>query len=341
MAINPTLPATREEPSKSVITAFEYTPEHFKVTHLKNVNECFHLGKDGQQVWLNIDGLKKSEVEKIGHGFDIHPLFVEDILSLGQRPKMDELNKIIFVLLNMLYFNDETLSVESEQVSIVLSKDMVISFQENPSRDVFNPVRERIKVEGSKIRISNADYLFYSLIDIIVDNYFIVVEKLAGSIELLEEAVIQEANTKTLARINFLRKEILFLKRNMAPVRELVNGILRSETTLINEKTEKYFKDIYDHILQANELVENYRDTMINLQDLYLSQVNLKMNEVMKVMAVVTCLLAPAAIVGGIFGMNFSKIPGSNDRYGFYFAVAIMLFIPLVMIWIFRRRGWF
>jgi magnesium transporter len=241
----------------------------------------------------------------------------------------------------MLYYNDDTASVETEQVSIVLGPSFVLSFQEDATRDVFNPIREKIKVAGSKLRLSGPDYLFYSLIDMIVDNYFIIMEKLGEKIEGLEEDITNRPDTTTLAKINMLRKEMILLKRNISPVREMVNGILRSESDLIDDRTEKYFKDIYDHIVQANELAENYRDMMINLQDLYLSNVNLKMNEVMKVMAVVTCLLAPATVIGGIFGMNFNRIPWLHNPDGFFIAVGLMLIIPVWMIWMFKRKGWF
>ncbi len=241
----------------------------------------------------------------------------------------------------MLYFNKEVGAVESEQISIVLGANFVLSFQEDASRDAFNLLREKIKIAGSKVRDYKADYLFYTLIDLIVDNYFLVMEQVGEKIEGLEEDIIHRADTKTLAKINLIRKEMIFLKRNISPVREMVNGILRSETDLIEEKTERYFKDIYDHIVQANELAENYRDMMINLQDLYLSNVNLRMNEVMKVMAVVTCLLAPATVIGGIFGMNFIRIPWLHNPYGFFIAVGLMLIIPVWMIWVFKKRGWF
>jgi len=241
----------------------------------------------------------------------------------------------------MLYFNEEGNCVEGEQISIVLGKDFVITFQEDATRDVFNPLREKIKVAGSKIRQSGADYLFYSLIDMIVDNYFLVMEKLGERIEALEEDIIRRADTRTLSKINMLRKEMIVLKRNVSPVREVINGILRSESNLVDDKTEKYFKDVYDHIIQANELAENYRDMMMTLQDLYLNNVNLKMNEVMKVMAVVTCLLAPATVIGGIFGMNFTRIPWLHNDYGFFIAVGLMLVVPVWMVFVFKRKGWF
>ena len=248
---------------------------------------------------------------------------------------------MLYCLLSMLYFNEKDRTVEAEQISIVLGVNFVISFQEDASKDVFNPLRDKLRIAGSKIRQNGADFLFYSLIDMIVDNYFIVMEKLGENIEMLEEDIIRRSDKQSLSQINMLRKEMILLKRNVAPVRDLVNGILRSESELIDDKTEKYFKDVYDHIVQANDLAENYRDMMINLQDLYLSNVNLKMNEVMKVMAVVTCLLAPATVIGGIFGMNFSKIPWLHNDYGFFIAVGIMLMIPVWMIIMFRKKGWF
>jgi len=341
LQVNPTIAPSRKEPKKTLISVYEYNNLEVKLEQLENVEGSYKYLLSPNISWINFDGLKKEDIDKISNHFGIHPLIAEDIFSSGQRPKMDELNNLLYCLLNMLYFNAENLSVESEQISIVLGCNFVISFQEDASRDVFNPLREKIKSAGSKIRQSNADYLFYSLIDMIVDSYFVIMEQLGEKIEDLEEDITNRPDTQTLAKINLLRKEMIFLKRNISPVREMINGILRSECELIEDKTEKYFKDIYDHIIQANELAENYRDMMINLQDLYLSNVNLKMNEVMKVMAVVTCLLAPATVIGGIFGMNFNRIPWLHNPYGFFIAVGLMFLIPLWMIWIFRKRGWF
>ena len=341
LQVNPTIAPERQEPAEIKIFVYDYNSEEVKVEEVTALSACYKYLDTAKASWINVDGLRKSDVEDICNHYGIHPLIAEDILSIGQRPKMDELNGLLFCLLNMLYFNEEDNSVESEQISIVLGKNFVISFQEDNTKDVFNPLREKIKITGSKIRISGADYLFYSLIDMIVDNYFVVMEKLGERIEGLEEDITRRADTRTLSKINMLRKEMIVLKRSISPVREVINGILRSESNLVDEKTEKYFKDVYDHIVQANELAENYRDMMINLQDLYLSNVNLKMNEVMKVMAVVTCLLAPATVIGGVFGMNFERIPWLHNEYGFYIAVGLMLLIPIAMIWMFAKRGWF
>lgn len=341
LQVNPTIIAQRKEPESVHIFVHDYTAEKLMGAELKSIPECFPYLNSPSVTWINVDGLRKKDVEIISQHYGIHYLITEDILSTGQRPKMDDIDGLLFCLMNMLYFNEKDSAVEVEQISMVLGKNFVISFQEDAHKDVFNPLREKLKVGSTKVRQQGADFLFYSLIDLIVDNYFLVMEKLGEKIEMLEEDIIRNANSRSLAKINMLRKEMIVLKRSIAPVRELVNGILRSENELIEERTEKYFKDVYDHIIQANDLAENYRDMMMNLQDLYLSNVNLKMNEVMKVMAVVTCLLAPATVIGGVFGMNFDSIPWLHNPYGFFIAMGLMLLIPVWMILIFRKRGWF
>jgi magnesium transporter len=268
-------------------------------------------------------------------------LIQEDIQSVGQRPKMDEIEDILFCICNMLFYNDKLYAVEHEQVSIVLGKNFVLTFQEEADKDVFNPIREKLKVAASKVRQMGPDYLCYSMLDMIVDNYFMVMEKIGERIENIEEDIQNNQNQGALTRINLLRKEMIVIKRSIAPLREVINGFIRTDSDLISERTLKYYKDVYDHIIQANDLYENYRDITMNLQDLYLNNVNLRMNEVMKVMAVVTCLLAPATVIGGIFGMNFDKIPWLHNDRGFYAAVGAMLIIPVWMIVMFRKKGWF
>ncbi|MFN0081468.1 MAG: magnesium/cobalt transporter CorA [Ferruginibacter sp.] len=341
LQVNPTAVPLRQEPKEIIITVFEYDKGKMINHTLNAVEETFKFLHSPSLTWINIDGLRKDDVETICNHFGIHPLIAEDILSIGQRPKTDEIDGLMYCLLNMLSFNDKISGVETEQVSIVLGKNFVISFQEDPFKDPFNPLREKLKIPGSKVRQNNVDFLFYSLLDYIVDHYFIVMEKMGEKIELLEEDIIKNSKNRSLVKINMIRKEMILLKRSIAPVRELISVILRSESDLIEDKTEKYFKDVYDHIIQANDLSENYRDMMMNMQDLYLSNVNLRMNEVMKVMAVVTCLLAPATVIGGIFGMNFDIIPLLHNKWGFFISVGLMLFVPLLMVRSFRKRGWF
>ena len=341
LRVNPTITPTREEPAQIKIIVYEYDRNISECLSLNTIEETFRFLDTGANTWINIDGLKKDDIEKICNHFGIHQLITEDILSVGQRPKMDDINNLVFCLLYMLYFNEQDSAVEAEQISILLGKNFVISFQEDATRDVFNTLRDKIKVNGSKVRQNGVDFLFYSLIDLIVDNFYVVMEKLGEKLEALEEDIMRNANSRSLVKINMLRKEMIVLKRSIAPVREIINGILRGESELIEEKTEKYFKDIYDHVIQANDLAENYRDMMMNMQDLYLNTVNLKLNEVMKVMAIVTCLLAPATVIGGIFGMNFERIPLLHNQWGFFISVALMLLIPIWMIAAFKKRGWF
>lgn len=341
LQVNPTVSAERKDAQKVFVSVYDYDTDEVVEKRMNTVVEATKFKETNRISWINIDGIRKADIELICTHFGIHPLIMEDILSMDQRPKMDEVEGVLFCLLNMLYFNAEKKTVETEQISIVLGKDFVISFQEDESRDAFDPVRSKLHIAKSQIRQRTADYLLYAMIDLIVDNYFIVMESLGEQIETLEEEVVRRSNKRSLARINQLRKELIVLKRNISPVRDLVAGMIRSESELLNDRTTKYFKDVHDHIVQAYDLSENYRDVMMSMQDLYVSNVNLRLNEVMKVMTIVTCLLAPATVIGGIFGMNFDIIPYAHHRWGFYFAVAGMLFVPLVMLYIFKKRGWF
>lgn len=341
LSVNPTIIPQREEANDVSVFVFDYDVNSVVEKQLPSVEDCFIYKSNGRITWINIDGLRKADVEAVCNHYDIHPLIMEDILSINQRPKMEESDGSLFCLLNMLFYNETENTVEHEQISIILGKDYVISFQEDATRDVFNPVRDRLKINSSKIRQRSADYLCYAMLDMIVDNYFTVMEKLGEQIEEVEEEVIRGSNRRSLAKINQLRKELIVLKRNFSPVRELVNGFLRSDSELLDDRTTKYFKDVYDHIVQALDLSESYRDIMMSMQDLYINNVNLKMNEVMKVMAIVTCLLAPATVIGGVFGMNFTELPLMKNHWGFDIAVGLMVFVPIAMLWVFKKRGWF
>jgi magnesium transporter len=341
LLVNPTTVHLRQDAEEVSVFVYDYDADTVEEKKLREVADAFSYKHSKRISWVNIDGLRKVDVEAICEHYTIHPLIIEDILSMDQRPKMDEVEGVMYCLLNMLYFNDQKKTVETEQVSIVLGKDFVISFQEDASRDAFDPIRTKLRITRSQIRQRTADYLLYAMIDLIVDNYFIVMERLGEQIEELEEEVVRKSNTRSLAHINQLRKELIVLKRNIVPVRDLVASIIRSESELLDDRTTKYFKDVYDHIVQAFDLSENYRDVMMSMQDLYVSNVNLRLNEVMKVMTIVTCLLAPATVIGGIFGMNFDIIPYAHHEWGFYFAIGVMFIVPVIMLYIFKRRGWF
>ncbi len=341
LSVNPTVITERADAQKVVFTAYLYNQNSIEEKKEVPLSEALSLSTNGKILWINIDGLRKADVDRVGDRFGISPLLREDILAIGQRPKMDDIDDILFCVVNMLYFNEQKKSVDQEQISLVLGKNCVITFQDDPTRDVFDNLRNRLKLPTSKTRAKEADYLYYTLLDTIVDHYFIVMDKLGDLIEDLEEEIVRNPNKRVLAQINALRKEQIVLKRNIYPVREVIGNIIKSESDLLTDFNERYFKDVQDHVVQAIDLVENYRDMITGMQDLYISNVNLKMNEVMKVMAIVTCLLAPATVIGGVFGMNFDVIPLSGHHWGFWIAVGMMFIIPIWMLSIFKRRGWF
>ncbi|HMP91630.1 MAG TPA: magnesium/cobalt transporter CorA [Phnomibacter sp.] len=337
------VPSRKQKHSKEKPAIYIYRYDNTKISQIQpnSLEECLKPASTGQITWINIDSLQKHEVETIGTHYGLHTLLQEDILSHGQRPKMDEIDNVLFVLMNMLFIDKETHQIETEQISIVLSNNTVISFQEDAERDVFDPIRTKLKLDNSKLRQATADHLFYSLIDVIVDSYFMVIEQLGEQIETLEEELLLKPSPSAFAKINQIRKDIILLKRNTNPVRDLVASLIRSESELLNDRTTKYFKDVYDHIVQVNDLTENYRDLIMSMQDMYINSVNLRMNEVMKTLAIITAIMAPATVIGGIFGMNFDIIPYLHHKWGFYGTVLLMLVIPIIMIWYFKRRGWF
>jgi magnesium transporter len=328
----------RAEPT--IFTIFSYDAFHVEEQTVM-LQEC--CGKvNGMITWINADGLKKEEVEHLSNQYRIHPLLVEDILHVGQRSKMDEISETIFCVLPMLYYNENTAMVEAEQVSLVLVDRTVLSFQEDAKRDVFTPVRTRLRTgEGGKLRSSGADYLLYNLIDVIVDSYFGVLERLDARAESLEDAILRNDKGATSARIALLRREIVTTLRAISPVRDLLAGLLRSDNPLLTEAIRKYFKDVQDHIVQAVDSAESLRDVTSALQELAMNQVNMRTNEVVKTFTIITTLLAPATVIGGIFGMNFDVIPLAHQKDGFFVMVSLMFIIPVFMLIWFKRKGWF
>lgn len=340
---NPNILKTDRVESESVINLYSYNKEQCTFeknikpenVHIENFDAAFYF-------WLNLDILNKKSVEIVGNNIGLHALIIEDILSIHQRPKVDEFENYFTCVLQMLYYNQTNNDIESEQVSFVLGKNFLFTFQDDSHRDLFDSIREKLKTPITKLRQQGCDYLMYALLDSIVDNYFEVLENLGEQIEKLEEDITKNmTDNYTMNRINNLRKELIFFKRNTSPVRELISSIIRSDHPFIIDNNNKYFKDIYDHIIQVIELTENYRDVISNIRDLYLSQTNLKLNEIMKFLAIVTALLAPATVIGGIFGMNFDRIPYLHHQNGFWIATLLMLIIPLLMLFYFRKKRWF
>ncbi len=294
--------------------------------------------------WLNIDGLQELAVRKIGAYYGIHNLQIDDILSEGQRAKWDDFqDDKLFVLMPMLRLNTEKTQIETEQLSIIIGNQLLISFQSEHTKDPFMNVRKNIKNEESPLRLkSKVDFLFYSLIDAVVDDYFTVLDYLSDQLSFLETRITDNVFPKrTLHELSIIRKEILFVKREITPVRDLVNSLYSQENDFIQSGSKKYFKDILDHTMIAIEYAETYLDWSNNLQDLYMSQLNSKTNDVMKILTVVTTLLAPATVVGSIFGMNFEKMPLLQNENGFLISIAVTFLLSILMLMYFKKKQWF
>lgn len=322
------------------ITLIDYDETQFKQEEVATVEECFPFKDKPTVTWINIDGLHDVQViEKIGQHFNLHPLLLEDILNTEQRPKMEDFGDYIFLVVKMLYYDDKAEQVEAEQVSLILGSSWVISFQERPG-DVFNAVRERIQKGKGRIRKMGADYLAYSLLDAIVDNYFIIMEKFGDRIEDTETELAISPTRQTLQAIRTIKREMIFLRKSVWPLRELVSSLERGESPLIHESIGVYLRDVYDHTIQVIDTVESFRDMISGMLDIYLSSISNRMNEVMKVLTIFAAIFIPLTFVVGIYGMNFEYIPELKWHWGYFGILVIMASIAGVMLFYFKRKRW-
>jgi magnesium transporter len=322
------------------ITFIDYDEQSFQEKQVTNIEECLKLKDTPTVSWINIDGLHDIELlEKLGGGFELHPLVLEDILSTGQRPKFEDYEKHIFIVLKMLSFDQESHSVEAEQVSLILGSNYVISFQERIG-DVFEFVRERIRKSKGRVRKMGPDYLAYAILDAIVDNYFVILERFGEKIESMEEEVIGEPTEKTVQQIHSLKSEMILLRKSIWPLRELIGGIQKSESSLVKETTDIYLRDVYDHTIQIIDTIESFRDMVSGLLDIYLSSLSNKMNAVMKVLTIIATLFIPLTFVAGIYGMNFEYMPELKVRWAYGAVWLVMITIAVFMLCYFKRKKW-
>jgi len=326
--------------SKVKITLIDYNKETVQERNLEKVEDCFSFKETPTATWINIDGLHDvSVIEKIGGHFNIHPLVLEDILNTAQRPKFEDMDSHLFIVLKMLHFDDSSQSVQSEQVSIVLAENYVISFQEKIG-DVFEQIRDRIRNDKGRIRKTGPDYLMYALLDAIVDSYFSILEKLGEKIEFLEDELVGTPTEQTLKKIHHLKKEMVSLRKSVWPLRELVSGVERSESDFIKETTGVYLRDVYDHTIQVIDTVESFRDTISGMMDLYLSSISNRMNAVMKVLTIIATMFIPLTFIAGIYGMNFKNMPELEWEWGYLSVWIVMIAIAICMLIYFKRKKW-
>lgn len=317
----------------------DYDKDSLQEAELQAVDECLK-DKDPERVcWINIDGLHETDIiGRIGNNYAVHPLILEDIVHTGQRPKLEELDGLLFIVAIILDYSRQQ-GITSEQLSLIVSPNLLISFQEREG-DVFEGVRERIRHGKGRIRKLGSDYLCYALLDAIVDNYFVVLESIGERIEDIEEELLTSPTPVTLHAIHKLRGDIIFLRRSVWPLREVVSRLSRGDFDQVAEETEIFFRDVYDHTIQVMDTIETFRDVISSMVDMYMSSASNKMNEVMKVLTIIATIFIPVTFVAGIYGMNFEFMPELGWRWGYPAAWGIMLALIITMLIFFKRKKW-
>jgi len=326
---------------KTKITLMDYDEMHFQDREIKTLDESLSFKNQPTVTWVNVEGIHQVKIlEKLGECFGLHPLAVEDILNMEERPKMEDFGDYILIILKIPYhYDNRSNEIETEQISLVLGPNFVISFQEKGG-DVFNPIREQIRNGKGRIRKSGADYLAYALVDSIVDTYFIVLEQLGESMESMEEELVTNPVPQTLQTIHNLKREMILLRKSVWPFREIVSRLERGESPLIKEPTTIFLSDVHDHTLEVIETVETYRDMLASMLDIYLTSVSNKMNEVMKVLTIIATIFIPLTFITGVYGMNFRYMSELGWCWGYPMVWLVMIGIGVLMLIYFRKKKW-
>jgi len=328
----------RESPVRLHI--LDYNETDFTEKELETLQESLPFKESPSVTWLNISGVNDEKIiHEVGELFKIHPLVLEDIANTTQRPKIEEHDNFLFVIIKMSYLKVETREVVLEQISLLIGKDYVISLQEKEG-DILEGLRDRIRNNKGKIRKLGSDYLMYGILDAVVDHYFSVLELIGEEIEDLEDQLLMSASQELLTKIYSLKKELVYVRRSIWPMRELVSRLQQNEYDLIGEHTFVYLRDVYDHTLQVVETLDTFREMSSGLLDLYLSTVSNKMNEVMKVLTIFAAIFIPLTFIAGVYGMNFKFIPGLESRLAFPVWWACIIFMVVGMIYFFKRKKW-
>ena len=322
------------------IRIIDYDELQFEEKEARTIEESFPFKDKPTVTWINVDGLHDvGIIEKLGSHFGLHPLMMEDILNTDHRPKMEDYGNYIFIVLKMLYPGMKKGEIEAEQVSLILGPNFIISFQEREG-DVFDPVRDRIRKNKGRIRKAGPDYLAYALMDAVVDNYFLILENISEKIEDTEQQLATSPSPETLQHIRELKNEMIFLRKSIWPLRELISGLGRAESSFIQESTGVYLRDVYDHTIQIIDTVESYRDMISGMVDIYLSSISNKMNEVMKVLTIFASIFIPLTFIAGIYGMNFEFMPELGWRWGYFTLLGFMAIVGISLVFYFKRKKW-
>jgi magnesium transporter len=328
---------SEKEPKIRVI---DYDMDDIQEWKEATIQECVRLKDTSTVSWINVDGLSNVEMIKdLGEAFGLHPLVLEDILHTSQRPKLEDYEDYLFIVMKMLSYDENENQVDSEQVSIVLGRNYVLSFQEKEG-DCFELLRDRIRNSKGRIRKMGPDYLAYSLLDSIIDNYFKVMESIGNWIESIDLEVSSGFMEDAPKVINAMKRQLLIIRRSLWPLRELINSMNRSESPLITDPVAIFIRDIYDHTVELIETMETFRDVLSGLLDMHMSSVSNRMNEVMKTLTIIATIFIPLTFIAGIYGMNFANMPELNWDWGYYMIWVAMITLALLLVLYFRRKHW-
>ena len=323
------------------ITIIDYDENQYDEREIKNIEDCFPYKDSPSISWINIDGVHQVDViEKLGAHFVLHPLLQEDVVNTHQRPKFDEFDDHLFIVLRMFFFNEEENQLEGEQISLIVGANFVISFQERQG-DVFDHVRERLRNGKGRIRKKGSDYLAYSLMDAIVDSYYNILERLGEHIESLQEELVSEPKPEDLQIIQHLKRDMIFFRKSVWPLREVIAGLAKSESNLIKDDVLVYVRDVYDHVIQVIDTIETFRDMLSAMLDIYLSSVGNKMNQIMKVLTIIATIFIPMTFLAGVYGMNFRYMPELELKYAYLFFWVVVCTVFIIMVMWFKRKKWF
>ncbi len=330
----------KQKIEKPVISLVDYDQKSLDTKTNITVGEATAHKETDTVSWINLSGIHDiSLIERFGQRFGIHNLALEDILNTQHRPKVEEMDGYSLIILKMLFFDDETQSIDAEQISLILGPRYVLTFQEKEG-DVFNGVRERLQRSNGRIRQRGSDYLAYALIDSIVDSYFHILEKVGDNLAQLEEDLLNNPEQSTLGRVHHYKRQLMLLRKSVWPLREVISELNKEESPLIREDTRVFLRDLYDHTIQVLDTVEIFRDTVSGLQDLYMSAVSNRMNEIMKVLTIMASIFIPLTFIAGIYGMNFEYIPELKWRWGYFAIWGVMISCIIGMLVYFKRKRW-
>jgi len=325
---------------KTKITIIDYDDKDYKFNELSDLYFNFNEIEKNKVRWIKVIGLTNEKViEYIGKAFELHPLVLEDILNPNQRPKFEYYGDYIFIVMRRIFFEGEERSFENEQISLILGSNYVISFQEQET-EVFISILERIKSGMGRVRFMGPDYLEYTLIDVLIDNYFIVLEEIGENIEEIEDILIYEPKPETLQKIYELKRKNIDLRKSIWPTREVINKLQREQSKLISEDLQIYLRDIYDHIFRITDLLDNYRDIIFGMLDIYLSSISNKMNDIMKVLTIISTIFIPLSFLAGFYGMNFIHMPELSNPIAYPILIIVMICISTLMILFFKKKRW-